>query len=345
MVYYQCTLRRIVSEHQIHYNLQYKVFWKSDSAPSSAAVFRAADFALSQFLGLQTPKMSHWTPLDFYENVHIPDQSHNPSIHLQSRSLRCDLYPFQKRAVEWMLKRERVAMESDSVVRSHKYTNQTLPISFEAGFDSSGAPIYVSRLLGRVGKAISYADLDFANLRGGILAEEMGLGKTVELISLICLNRQPQPPPPQFEPPACGATLIITPSSILNQWRSEVASHAPSLKVYHYQGLKREGLDREDDTWRMKNILMNQDIVLTSYNELAAEFHYVNHKPSRSLRHEKKYIPHKSPLVEMRWWRVCLDEAQMIESGVSNAAIVCSRYVMTRKPVISLFFTKPRAKF
>ena len=98
MVYYQCTLRSIVLEHEIHFNLQYKVFWKSDSAPSSTGVFRAADFALSQFLGLQIPKMARWTPLDFYENVHIPDQSHNPSSQLQSRSLRCDLYPFQKEA-------------------------------------------------------------------------------------------------------------------------------------------------------------------------------------------------------------------------------------------------------
>ena len=172
----------------------------------------------------------------------------------------------------------------------------------------------------------------------------MGLGNTVELISLICLNRQPQPAPPQLEHPACSATLIITPPSILNQWRSEIASHAPSLRVYHYQGLKKEGLNREDDTWRMKNILMNQDVVLTSYNDLAAEFHYVDHKPNRSLRHEKRYIPHKSPLVEMRWWRVCLDEAQMIESGVSNAAKVCSRYVTTQQSVIAPCLTKPQAK-
>ena len=64
------------------------------------------------------------------------------------------------------------------------------------------------------------------------------------------------------------------------------------------------------------------DVVLTTYNVIAKEIHYTGATPKRSLRHEKRFVQRKTPLVRLSWWRVCLDEAQMIESGVSNAAKV-----------------------
>jgi E3 ubiquitin-protein ligase SHPRH len=40
------------------------------------------------------------------------------------------------------------------------------------------------------------------------------------------------------------------------------------------------------------------------------------------MRYEKQHERHTSPLVLIGWWRICLDEAQQIDSGVSSAAKV-----------------------
>ena len=45
-------------------------------------------------------------------------------------------------------------------------------------------------------------------------------------------------------------------------------------------------------------------------------------QPERNMRQEKRYARKRSPLTQIDWWRVVLDEAQMVENGVSNAAKV-----------------------
>jgi hypothetical protein len=54
--------------------------------------------------------------------------------------------------------------------------------------------------------------------------------------------------------------------------------------------------------------------------------HDVNHCPdaddqgsSRFLRRKKKYEIMPTPLTRLRWWRVCLDEAQMVGAGACGA--------------------------
>lgn len=152
----------------------------------------------------------------------------------------------------------------------------------------------------------------------------MGLGKTVEMIALISLHKRPRDafgtmavPSKELRP--SSATLIITPPSILPQWISELRRHSPTLKVFNYKGIKSyPGLDQV----QLLDKLSNHDVVFTTYNVLSSEIHYSRPAPDRQLRAEKRYAPPKSPLTQLLWWRVCLDEAQMIESGVSNAATV-----------------------
>jgi E3 ubiquitin-protein ligase SHPRH len=116
-----------------------------------------------------------------------------------------------------------------------------------------------------------------------------------------------------------GATLIITPPSILQQWESELARHAPTLKVFHYEGIKKY---KHFDESQLLEKIATQDVVLTTYRVLAAEIHYAVPPPTRKLRRESTHQRPISPLMYFSWWRCILDEAQMIENGVTNAATV-----------------------
>ena len=137
-----------------------------------------------------------------------------------------------------------------------------------------------------------------AELKGGLLAEEMGLGKTVEMITLFKLHKwnpaKQSPSPRKF--PQCPATLIITPPAILQQWKNELRTLASGLTVLVYEGLRVEAGKSNHET--LISRCTQNDIVLTTYNVLAKEIHYAE-TPSRSLRHEKKYAKRLSPLTQI----------------------------------------------
>lgn len=262
-----------------------------------------------------------WTPREFYESVHVPQNTASPDI--RCPDLQCTLFPFQKRAVRWLLEREGMKLGQDGKLVPHeRLRSGDLPASFQQIKDADGNSCYFSHLFMAVTTDISQWGDAAEHLNGGILAEEMGLGKTVEMIALISLNRRPAMEMPKPDPDGLrtsGATLIITPPAILDQWKQELEQHAPELRVFHYTGIKR-GQEQKDDL--IIEEIADFDVVLTTYNLIAREIHYAGATPTRNLRHEKRFEVRKTPLVRISWWRVCLDEAQMVESGVSNAAKV-----------------------
>lgn len=261
-------------------------------------------------------KINSWSPREFYDNVHVP-RSDGWGTNVSSiDQLQCELYPFQKRAVQWLLWRE-------GAVEAHEPPDQLpeLPHGFVRTTDGDGRNCLVSHFWGMTTTDEQVPVHMSSEPKGGILAEEMGLGKTVEIIGLMCLHKM-DPAKQSRSPknlPRCSTTLIITPPAILQQWKNELQGLAPSLSVFAYEGLRVEAGNSDHEALVLR--CMQHDVVLTTYNVLAREIHYAE-TPDRGLRHEKRYEKRLSPLIQIHWWRVVLDEAQMVESGVSNAAKV-----------------------
>ncbi|KAH8302155.1 hypothetical protein KR044_003310, partial [Drosophila immigrans] len=130
------------------------------------------------------------------------------------------------------------------------------------------------------------------------------------------------------------ATFIVSPSEIKTQWHQEIAKHVDgTLKVLLYPGL-HAGI------WYSPLELAQYDIVLTDYRILSHELHHTPwNTTDRQLRYEQRYMRPSSPLLMVNWWRVCLDEAQMVESTTSLAAEMVSqlpavhRWAVTGTPI------------
>jgi E3 ubiquitin-protein ligase SHPRH len=107
-----------------------------------------------------------------------------------------------------------------------------------------------------------------------------------------------------------------TDNPLVSQWAAELADRAPSLKVFIYTGIQNLAEDFDYDCF------LDYDVILMSYSILSKEVHYATPPPKRNMRYEKIHPSRRSPLMEFSWWRVCLDEAQMIEGSVTAAAKV-----------------------
>ncbi|XP_022218628.2 E3 ubiquitin-protein ligase SHPRH isoform X2 [Drosophila obscura] len=112
-----------------------------------------------------------------------------------------------------------------------------------------------------------------------------------------------------------GTTIIVSPNAIKMQWFNEMKKHiSPALKVLLYPGL-------HSGTWYSPLDLAKYDVVLTDYLILRNEiYHTADYKSDRQMRHQQRYMRPSCPLLMVNWWRVCLDEAQMVESNTSQAA-------------------------
>ncbi|KAH7033297.1 SNF2 family N-terminal domain-containing protein [Microdochium trichocladiopsis] len=319
--------------HLVHLVLDFTVNWNpSEDSLRIPAQRLVSQCVLDRFCGenyITTDTDGDLLPQAFYDAAFVPDPSRTDILSQSIPGVVSRLYPFQRRAVQWLLQREGQAWQEDeesgrSGLQPHTTHATDLPLSFITSTDVEGNRYYVSSLYHVVCREIAPYQQRIASVRGGILAEEMGLGKTVETISLIALHTRTDMPN-TFDDIYTGqvveptpATLIVTPTTLKRQWLSEFERHAPGLRVMTYEGMKKTKASEKDIIEQFKA----HDVVIVTYNVLQAEIHFAEDPPDRAMRRERKYHRPKSPLVQLSWWRVCLDEAQQIESGVSAAAKV-----------------------
>ena len=119
------------------------------------------------------------------------------------------------------------------------------------------------------------------------------------------------------------ATLVVMPALLVQQWVTELAKHAPCLKVLVYEGAettkggKGAGICAKD--------LAEQDVVLMNFETL-----------ENDLGQEK----FASPLLHVQWWRMMTDEAQMCKTGGPEMAVELAkinRWAVTGTPLSSSF--------
>jgi len=175
-------------------------------------------------------------------------------------------------------------------------------------FQGANDPLYYSPLLNAFCKDAVPANAP----HGGFLCEEMGLGKTVEVMALVLANPAPNPMPKidlEGAKLRSRGTLVICPVSLVGQWAAEAQSKIEAdIKIYQYHGSGRK---------REAKFLADQDVVVTTYATLSSDF------GSRSKRALDGWSRKDSPLHRVFWHRVVLDESHNVKSLKAGHSQAC----------------------
>jgi len=166
-------------------------------------------------------------------------------------------------------------------------------------------------------KGVSWAlerELRFTDeIKGGIIADEMGMGKTYMVLGAMMAN------------PNAGLTLLVVPPALLEQWEDIIKkflSNADGFLI-KYHGPKAKNIILDEDL--LKRI--GTRVVLTTYGMMA----------NRKIKEGKpKY---RSSLWGVNWYRTIYDEAHHMRNPRSNNWIGAKmtnckiRWLMTGTPI------------
>ena len=175
-----------------------------------------------------------------------------------------------------------------------------------------GGKYYYSPALGQIRLAPPPA------MKGGILADEQGLGKTLEVLGLIVASLDELKQEAglaraihaQGDLTPSHATLIIVPPALVSQWHTEVRKAVGDALIVQYFDPKTSAFVGEGSS------LGDPDIVITTYAALQ------NNKSSRTLS-------------SFSWGRIVLDEMQEIRSSTTKIAKNCDDLVCQRRWMLS----------
>ncbi|KAJ5124593.1 Zinc finger RING-type [Penicillium bovifimosum] len=151
--------------------------------------------------------------------------------------------------------------------------------------------------------------------RGGLLGDEMGMGKTIQAVSLI-MSDFPQPDP----------TLVLVPPVALMQWVSEIKDYTDGklkVLVYHNSDAKVKKLTTAD--------IRNYDVIMISYASLES----IYRKQEKGWSRGETMVKADSVIHSVHYHRLILDEAHSIKSRTTSVAKACFALEATYKWCLS----------
>ncbi|XP_007015969.2 PREDICTED: putative SWI/SNF-related matrix-associated actin-dependent regulator of chromatin subfamily A member 3-like 2 isoform X2 [Theobroma cacao] len=256
-------------------------------------------------------------------------------------TLQCELRPYQKQALHWLIQVEKGHCLDEAATTLH-------PCWEAYRLADKGEPVvYLNVFTGD-------ATIEFPSTnqmaRGGILADAMGLGKTIMTIALLVTYSErgglsDSQSPDQLSDQGgevsdifgqssnsvknatkfCdfdkllkqknklvnGGNLIICPMTLLGQWKAEIETHVQPGSLSLYV---HYGQSRPKDA----KLLAQNDVVITTYGVLASEFSAENSEDNGGL-------------YSVWWFRVVLDEAHTIKSSKSQISMAATALVADRR--------------
>ena len=139
--------------------------------------------------------------------------------------------------------------------------------------------------------------------RGGLLGDEMGMGKTIQAVSLIMSDW------PRKEP-----TLVVVPPVALMQWQNEINQYTDGklqVLIYHNTNPKVKGLSIKE--------LKKYDVIIISYSGLES----IYRKESKGWKRDDGLIKENSKIHAIEYHRIILDEAHNIKTRTTGVAKAC----------------------
>ncbi|KAL9114440.1 MAG: hypothetical protein Q9227_001521 [Pyrenula ochraceoflavens] len=233
-------------------------------------------------------------------------------------SITTALLTHQKQGLDWLLRKERPRTFGNVDEDSH---NSSL---WRMRLRSNGSKEYKEIVSG-----ISQPK-EPPEVFGGLLADVMGLGKTIEILALLASTQEEaqhfalqkvQKLRPDERNFRCHskATLLIVPLSTVQNWESQIREHvkAGTFSVHIYHGQNRA--TSSDD-------LAQYDIVITTYGTVASE----------AARTNALFY---SLLFQIKWFRIVLDEAHTIREPKAKQSLAIyelwgqRRWAVTGTPI------------
>jgi DNA repair protein RAD16 len=140
--------------------------------------------------------------------------------------------------------------------------------------------------------------------KGGLLGDEMGMGKTIQAVSLIMSDF-----------PAKDPTLVVVPPVALMQWQAEINEYTNgklNVLIYHISANpKCKTLTAKD--------LKKYNVIMVSYSGLESMYR----KENKGWNRNDGIVKEDSILHAIHFHRLILDEAHSIKSRTTSVAKAC----------------------